>query len=235
MSLSHSLRASLCLLAPFLILLLQLVQVVQSTDSATFEEIHLTQDNFDEHTNGKTVFLKMYAPWCGHCQEIAPDWEKMAKEWTDHKRALVASVDCTKEEDWCVAMGITGFPSLLFGDPSQGGVFLLPFSGDKTYEGLSQFAKDTLTKPVCSAGNPSLCDKATKKKLKKMWKQSIEDLESSIKKKEQSIAQAEKDFQSSFEVMQAAYDKESQGNEIRKSEIRNNVKLLRTLMRKESS
>ena len=212
-----------------------LLMPLMATVSGAFKEIELTQENFDAMTADKTVFIKMYAPWCGHCKELAPDWERMAREWAHHKQALVASVDCTKEEEWCVSMGITGFPTLLFGDPSEGGVFLETFSGDKTYEGLSQFANETLTKPICSPGNPSLCDKPQREKIKSMWKMSISDLDSSIQEKEQSIEQAEKDFQLSFETMQAAYDKHSQDHELRKVQLKNNIKLLKTLLKKESS
>ena len=170
----------------------------------------MTKANYDELTAGKTVFIKFFAPWCGHCKELAPQWERMANEWVGHKQGLVASVDCTTEEDWCVSMGIEGFPTLLFGDPSQGGVFLETYTGDKSYEDLSKFANETLSAPVCSPGNPRLCDKATKKKLQKMWKLAPSDLQKAIDEKYQWMEKAEKEFRDAFQKMQDQYDKSSQ-------------------------
>ena len=212
--------------------LLLVVPLLTVVTGEAFEETELTKDTYEELTAGKTVFIKMYAPWCGHCKDMAPAWEQLAKEWKGHKQGLVASVDCTKEESWCEEMGITGFPTLLVGDPSQGGVFLETFSGDKNYEFLSKFAKDTLTKPICSPGNPSLCDKKERKTIKKIWKMSLADIEQSIEKEEQSIQRAEKEFKSSFDAMQEEYDKHSQEHEVRKVQIKKNIKLLRSLLKK---
>ena len=61
---------------------------------ATSSAIELTPDNWDEVTAGKTVFLKMFAPWCGHCKKMKPDWDKLMEEFKDSPTALVADVVC---------------------------------------------------------------------------------------------------------------------------------------------
>jgi thiol-disulfide isomerase/thioredoxin len=60
--------------------------------------LDLTEENFSEMTSGKTVFLKMYAPWCGHCKSMAGDWAKLEADFEGHAVALVGSVDCTADE-----------------------------------------------------------------------------------------------------------------------------------------
>eukprot|EP00959_Pyramimonas_sp_CCMP1952_P209317 4378888-Pyramimonas_sp.AAC.1 len=57
----------------------------------------LTPANYGELSAGKTVFLKFFAPWCGHCKAMKPAWDKLMSEYKDHKSILVAEVDCTAE------------------------------------------------------------------------------------------------------------------------------------------
>ena len=66
---------------------------------ASASALELTTSNFDEITTGKTVFIKFYAPWCGHCKAMAADWARLENDFADHNIALVASVDCSEEEN----------------------------------------------------------------------------------------------------------------------------------------
>ncbi len=40
---------------------------------------------FDEEIVRKPAFIKYYADWCGHCQKLKPEWEKLEKELTSSK------------------------------------------------------------------------------------------------------------------------------------------------------
>jgi thiol-disulfide isomerase/thioredoxin len=47
--------------------------------------------------------VEFYAPWCGHCQSLAPEYEKAAKELKAGGRAKLGAVDCDVEKDLCGA------------------------------------------------------------------------------------------------------------------------------------
>lgn len=63
--------------------------------SSCVSGVVLTDDNFSDLTAGKTVFVKFYAPWCGHCKAMAPAWEKLMDEYNSNAQIVVGEADCT--------------------------------------------------------------------------------------------------------------------------------------------
>ena len=62
----------------------------------------------------------MFAPWCGHCKKMKPDWDKLMEEFKDSETQLIADADCTADgKPICDANGVKGFPTLKYGDPND--------------------------------------------------------------------------------------------------------------------
>jgi thioredoxin domain-containing protein 5 len=79
--------------------------------ACVFAQKELNQKSFDAEVGGNNaVFIKFFAPWCGHCKRLAPTWEDLAKKYT---KATIAKVDCTVETALCQAQGIRGYPTLV--------------------------------------------------------------------------------------------------------------------------
>jgi len=90
----------------------------------------LNTGNFTLATGGGKWFIKFYAPWCGHCKNLAPTWAELARELQG--KANVAKVDCTVERLICELFEVRGYPTLKY------------FSGDglvREYTGVRQVSE----------------------------------------------------------------------------------------------
>lgn len=74
--------------------------------------LDLTKDNFASTVDPESLILvEFFAPWCGHCKALAPQYETAATTLKEDNIKL-AKVDCTVEEEVCAEQGIGGYPTL---------------------------------------------------------------------------------------------------------------------------
>lgn len=83
---------------------------------AKSDVIQLTPQVFDDKVlKSDSVWLvEFYAPWCGHCKSLAPEWDKAATALKGIVK--VAAVDADQHKDLGGRFGVRGFPTIkIFG------------------------------------------------------------------------------------------------------------------------
>lgn len=117
----------------------------------------LTFATFEEETAGKGSIVLFYAPWCGHCKELLPEWAKLEPTFKDDEDVLVGKVDCIEEanKDLCVEMHIKSFPTIRYftHETSEVGK---AHSGRRKADAITTFIKKKLI-PECGLKHVHKC------------------------------------------------------------------------------
>lgn len=77
----------------------------------------LDSSNFDDIVDGsRNVLVAFTAPWCGHCKNMKPTYEKIAKAWESESDCLVAHVNADEAENKPIASryDVRSFPTIKF-------------------------------------------------------------------------------------------------------------------------
>lgn len=144
-----------------------LAPIVKSEPLPTEEEIaatpvvQLVGHNHNDVVGdvSKDVFVKYYAPWCGHCKKLAPTWDELAELYdskNSDSKVVVAKLDHSNN-DVTVPYEISGYPTLLLypasGEVDEASGLRKPivFEGPRDFDQLVEFIKEKGTHQVDGA------------------------------------------------------------------------------------
>lgn len=99
----------------------------------------LVGTNFAEvvYDTTKDVLVEFYAPWCGHCKTLLPEFEKAAEFLQDNYNIILAKVDSTENE--IEGHPVTSYPVVkFFPKDNKAGV---SFDGTRDFQGIIDYIK----------------------------------------------------------------------------------------------
>lgn len=102
--------------------------------------VDLIPTNFDDVVlkSGKPSLVEFFAPWCGHCKNLAPIYEELASSFESmSSKVTIAKADCDAHRDLGTRFGVQGFPTLKFFDGKSNTP--VDYSGGRDLESLTKF------------------------------------------------------------------------------------------------
>ncbi|CAL1529222.1 unnamed protein product [Lymnaea stagnalis] len=107
-----------------------------------FKEVALNKD--------KAVFVEFYAPWCGHCKQLAPIWDELAEAYKDNDKIVIAKMDSTANE--VEEVKVQSFPTLKYFPANSDKV--IDYNGERTLAGFKKFLDSDGQEGAAAGGEP---------------------------------------------------------------------------------
>jgi len=109
---------------------------------------HLDEDTFDAFIEeNEKVLVMFYAPWCGHCKRLKPDWETAATQIKDEEMTeKLAALDAQAFPKIAKRFGVTGYPTLTYFENGEV-KFDAGRAMKRTAEGIIEYIKNPTEPP----------------------------------------------------------------------------------------
>lgn len=134
-----------------------LLSLLITLSVASSAVIDLIPKNFDKVVlkSGKPALVEFFAPWCGHCRNLAPVYEELGQVFASASdKVTIGKVDADENRELGKRFNVQGFPTLKWFDgksdkPTE-------YSGGRDLESLTAFVSEkTGIKPKGAQKVPS--------------------------------------------------------------------------------
>ncbi|KAH7688723.1 protein disulfide-isomerase A6 protein [Dioscorea alata] len=113
-----------------------------SEKTTTTASVELTSSNFDQLViKSKELWIvEFFAPWCGHCKKLAPEWKKSSNNLKG--KVKLGHVDCDAEKSLMSRFNVQGFPTILVFGADKDSPY--PYEGARVASAIESFALEQL-------------------------------------------------------------------------------------------
>ncbi|KAJ3650312.1 hypothetical protein Zmor_022007 [Zophobas morio] len=114
--------------------------------------------------------VDFFAPWCGPCQRLGPEWRKLAKQVAEFSEVKVAQVDCVANSEICSAQNVRSYPTIrLYPLGSRGLNTVAMYNGNRDVVSMKRWVLSLLPSPVISMNAEMFRDQILAKQSVLPW------------------------------------------------------------------
>jgi thiol-disulfide isomerase/thioredoxin len=128
-----------------------MIKIIEVNGKKNINELNAAAKEALDHPETHGLLVKMYANWCGHCKNMAADWEKLINELKTNYTCknpkcilTVANVEIDALDDTDpvirgikhIPKDINGVPSIMYVSKGRRGV---EYSGERVYNKLLEW------------------------------------------------------------------------------------------------
>jgi len=128
-----------------------MIKIIEVNSKKNINELNAAAREALDHPETHGLLVKMYANWCGHCKNMAADWEKLIEELKTNYICknpncvlTIANVEIEALDDTDpvisgikhIPKDINGVPSIMYVSKGHRG---LEYSGERVYDKLLEW------------------------------------------------------------------------------------------------
>ena len=118
--------------------------------------VQLNEANFNALVTDSTDhwLVEFYAPWCGHCKNLAPEWEEAAQRLAGSVK--LGAVDATENGQLAQKYGVQGYPTIKLFPAGKKSGKPKDYQGPRDAAGIIEYGLRTLDEAGVPINTPSL-------------------------------------------------------------------------------